>query len=209
MSLKTLTLVLTFVKNKNKTIMKSCILGLLILVPGLSFSQEYKIGEVSKIVVEGTSTLHDWEMESNKSKGFAVLEFENSSLKSISDLEFLFTVETLKSGKSTMDNISYEALKTDKYPTIKFVLKDVLSINAKGDKSEVTARGNLTIAGVTRLINLKALASINNGNTTFSGEYSINMKDFNIDPPTAMFGTVKTGKDVKVKFETRFDKVGI
>jgi hypothetical protein len=37
-------------------------------------------------------------------------------------------------------------------------------------------------------------------NYRFEGTYGINMKDYGVDPPSAVFGTIKSGEEVTIKF---------
>jgi polyisoprenoid-binding protein YceI len=36
---------------------------------------------------------------------------------------------------------------------------------------------------------------------TVSGDYTLKMTDYGIQPPKAMWGTIKTGDEVTIKFE--------
>lgn len=38
----------------------------------------------------------------------------------------------------------------------------------------------------------------------FMGEIKINMTEFNVDPPTALLGTIKTGEEITIKFQVFF-----
>jgi polyisoprenoid-binding protein YceI len=64
------------------------------------------------------------------------------------------------------------------------------------------ATGTLTMAGtsqtVTLDVNSKVLAS---GVVQFTGKQALNMKDYKMDPPTAVMGTIKVGPEVTVNFD--------
>lgn len=70
-------------------------------------------------------------MTSLKAQGEAMIKAEDSGLQSIQKLTITVQAETLKSGKSGMDNNAYKALKTKKKPEISFVLKQVKSLKSK------------------------------------------------------------------------------
>jgi len=175
---------------------------LTISVVSLSFAQAtYVMTNGTELMVSGTSTLHDWEMKSAKGTGQAVITLENGILKGIQSLSVNLTAETLESGKSQMDRNAYKALKTDKNPQIKYVLKDIKS----GQGNTWTATGDLTIAGVTKTFTMPVTVNQQGSVLEFSGSISTKLTEFKIDPPTAMLGTIKTGNDVKLSFSAKFN----
>jgi polyisoprenoid-binding protein YceI len=175
---------------------------LTISVVSLSFAQAtYVMTNGTELMVSGTSTLHDWEMKSAKGTGQAVITLENGILKGIQSLSVNLTAETLESGKSQMDRNAFKALKTDKNPQIKYVLKDIKS----GQGNTWTATGDITIAGVTKTITMPVTVNQQGSVLEFSGSISTKLTEFKIDPPTAMLGTIKTGNDVKLSFSAKFN----
>ncbi|MEN7547684.1 YceI family protein [Rapidithrix thailandica] len=165
----------------------------------------YTFSESTKVVVTGTSTLHDWEAKVDEVSGTAKLDLNQQTLNSIDLLSLKFASESLHSGKDAMDKNIYKALKTGKYPHIQFILKEVKEIRKTGEgKAAVTAKGNLTIAGVTKPIHLTAQAILKQEEVAFRGEYTIDMTQYGIEPPKAMLGTIKTGKDVVFHFDLTF-----
>jgi polyisoprenoid-binding protein YceI len=175
---------------------------LTISVVSLSFAQTtYVMSNGTELMVSGTSTLHDWEMKSAKATGQAVITMENGTLKGIQSLSVNLTAETLESGKGQMDRNAFKALKTDKNPQIKYVLKDIKS----GQGNTWTATGDITIAGVTKTITMPVTVNQQGNVLEFSGSISTKLTEFKIDPPTAMLGTIKTGNDVKLSFSAKFN----
>ncbi len=162
--------------------------------------QAFQLSAQQQWTVEGTSSIHDWEMVSQSATGTAKIETEGSSIKSISFLKLQLPAETLKSGKSSMDDNAYKALNTDKHPNIQFELTEVESFSAQ----EVRARGKLTISGTTKLVLLKATYKVSGNTVTFSGSHPVSFTEFGLKPPTAVFGTIKTGDQLNIKFETTF-----
>ena len=65
----------------------------------------------------------------------------------------------------------------------------------------------LTIAGKTKEVNIASKLDFkNNSSFMVTGEVPLKMSDFNIDPPTAMMGAMKTGDEVVIKYNFEFDK---
>ncbi|WP_143960913.1 YceI family protein [Litoribacter populi] len=156
----------------------------------------------SEFKVSGTSTIHDWDMISdNGQKGSAKIKLDNGKIASIETLKVSFPANTLKSGKNGMDKNAYEALNVKKHPEILFELTEVLDISDK----VIKAKGNLTIAGKTQNVPMDVNYTVSGNKVNFSGNQNIKFTQFNIDPPTAMFNTIKTGDDLKVSFNTTFN----
>ena len=176
------------------------------LVAGLNLQAQttYKLAPGSELSVSGTSTIHDWTMTTGKAQGNAVIVTEANALKGIQKLQVSMQAETLKSGKSGMDDNAYKALKTKKHPEITFNLKEVKSITQKGDQFIAVAEGTVTIGGVSKTMNLQALADPATNSIKFTGNKSFKLTDFQIDPPTAVFGTIKTGDEVTVNYNLTF-----
>lgn len=174
-------------------------LQLLCLIAG---AQVRYSGSSVDLLVSGTSTLHDWTMKSVKAECTAVFSFNAAGqISGLNSLSFSTPVNALKSEHTAMDNNAYKALKTDKDPVISYTLTSVTVTPGAGGASTVVCDGKLTIAGATRNAQIVAVCKPGGGNTvTVTGSEKISMKDFSIDPPTFMLGTIKTGNDITLSF---------
>jgi polyisoprenoid-binding protein YceI len=159
------------------------------------------IPQSAAINIHGTSNLHDWDMKVTKVTGDLVV---NSS-KQITALVVKIPVTSIKSGKGIMDNKTYDAFDAPKNPNIVFQLIEASAVKITDKDAEITATGNLTMAGETRKISFKII-----GKTTKTGDYQLKgsvplkMTDFKMKPPTAMMGAMKTGDGVTIKFDVTF-----
>ncbi len=154
------------------------------------------------IQVAGTSSLHDWEMKSDNSRGTMVATFDGTKISAISELRIIVVGESLKSGKSGMDKNAYEAIKTKDHKEITFTSK-----NVRVSGNNVTATGDLIIAGTKKNTSITATCTVqSNGEINCKGSKKIKMTDYNVDPPTAMFGSIKTGDDLEIIFDVTFAK---
>jgi polyisoprenoid-binding protein YceI len=159
----------------------------------------------SKLVIEGTSSIHNWEMEADDFRAETLLKIDGNAISEISKIEFKAPVSGLKSGKGIMDNKAHDALKMKKYPEIKFALNNSSNVNISG--SNATLTGLLTIAGKSKEVKLVVDLDVENKQKFLvSGSVPIRMSDFGIEPPTAMMGAMKTGDEVVVKFNLEFQK---
>ncbi|CAM4157991.1 YceI family protein [Gillisia hiemivivida] len=171
-------------------------------------AQSYNLNnKTSSLLIDGTSNIHDWTIEAENTGGLLSVGFDEGELEEIEKLEFTAVAESLVSGKSGMDKNTYKALNTDKYKNITYTLNKVNGIEKlSGNDYKVKTTGSLMIAGVKKDINLNFNLNCNSDQLVLKGQYKLNMTDFKIDPPTAMFGTIKTGEEVLIKFETHFNK---
>ena len=185
--------------------MKSLLLLLLVALPWALTAQKYRLS-VTEVEINGTSNLHDWTMTSEAAEGEVLLFMEKGKLIEIEQLHFKTRANTLKSGKKTMDNICYEALKAEDHPMITFSLLEVKSITNGTGNYTITATGWMTIAGTKRVETITATGTVSNGMIEFTGKHSMKMTDFDVEPPTALFGTLKTGDELEVVFRTKFSK---
>jgi hypothetical protein len=159
-------------------------------------------GAATDLLVSGTSTLHDWTMKSAKAECSAVFSFNAAGqISGLDGLTFTTPVNALKSDHTAMDNNAYKALKSDKNPVIGYTLVSVSVTSAADGASTVACVGKLTIGGATVDARVVAVCKTNADNTiSVTGSEKISMKDFGIDPPTFMFGTIKTGNDITLAF---------
>jgi len=165
--------------------------SLLIMSP--TMAQELDT-EGSSVLVLGTSTLHDWEMDAQDIKGY--LTMENDELQAI---EFQAVVEGIKSGKSKMDKLAYEAFDYENNPNIAFRAEEI-----DIDGENATLKGILGIAGKSKEVSIPLKMSKNGTFFNFKGSYTLKMTDYGMTPPTAVFGTIKTGDEITVEFDLNY-----
>lgn len=165
----------------------------------------FKVDPVSKMIITGTSTLHDWTSEVTMSKGTASFIADQGKITGISRLSLEIPIESIKNDKSLMNTKTYEALRSDEFPVIRFNMVKLVKFSG----NSMTASGTLTIAGKSREIELFVdLLKTADDKIIVRGEKSLKMSDFGVEPPTALMGTIKTGDEITVKFETTFTTLG-
>lgn len=170
------------------------------------FTQVNKVNLLNKesnLKIEGTSSLHDWEIVAEKISGNASIKEEDGKLQGIEQLSFTVEVKGLKSGKKGMDDNTYKALKADQHPNIRYQFEKITKQSQTTDGLKLSTQGKLTIAGNTRTINMDVLAKDLNA-YKFKGQTTFKMSEYGIDPPTAVFGTIKTGDEVTISFDVAF-----
>ena len=178
------------------------IVSILFSIPSVVKAQTFSIvPQTASINVHGTSNVHDWNMKPTKVTG----ELGLNSSKQISAITIKVEVKSLKSGNGIMDGKTYDAFDYKKNPYIVFQLTDASQAKLTENDTEVTLTGNLSFAGATRKISIKAIGKITkSGEYQLKGTVPLKMTDFKMSPPTAMLGTMKTGDAVTVKFDVTF-----
>lgn len=157
---------------------------------------KYHAKDDLQITINGTSTMHDWHMKSSKGEVNASFVITGGQLTGLSALSFTMPAEALKSEKTGMDKNAYKALKTSQYPTLTYNLTSAVVTG-----STIKCQGKLTLAGSTQDAELVANVKANaDGSLTVTGTKKISMKDYKIDPPSFMMGTIKTGNDITLSF---------
>ena len=183
-----------------------------VLVYDIGVGQTQKLNvfnEETTMSVSGTSTLHDWTSEVDTIIGF--VEVGEKLLKKgkvkngdvIPSVNIVIPVKAIVSPRgATMDKKTYAALKSEEHPEIKFSLMDSKITSVDGSTFQLGATGDLTIAGVTKNVSFPVEGKIiSEEKLGFSGEYKLNMVEYDMDPPSAMFGQIETGEEVTIKFE--------
>ena len=165
--------------------------------------------EETTMTVSGTSTLHDWTSEVKTVNGFVEVGEKMISKQKIKKGEVIPLVNIIvpvtaiiSPRGATMDKKTYNALKSEEHPEIKFNLENCKIGDINGSEFQLNASGDLTVAGVTKHVEFPVSGNIISGEKmSFSGAYKLNMLEYNMEPPSAMFGQIETGEDVEIKFE--------
>jgi len=174
------------------------------LITSAAFGQtKMVITSASNISIYGTSNVHDWSEHCESQVGSITANMEEGKLSSIDNLNFTVNVKQIKSGKSTMDNYTYEALLEEDFPTITFSASDV-SLSQSGSTYNVKANGKMKIAGQTKAESVEATCTYDGTTLKCSGKKQIDMTSYGVEPPNVMFGAMTVGKDVEVQYEIQF-----
>lgn len=189
---------------------KYIILTLTLSMSAFLFAQiDYQVSNF-KVSIAGTSTVHDWSADVNTVTGTADLEMTNGELTGLTNLNVKIDANSIKSEKgSMMDKNIYKALKTKDNNYITFKLKKVKTITTSGNVTNLSVDGDLTIAGTTKPVNLRATSTNNDGSFKFVGSKKIKMTEYNVEPPTFMFGAMTTGDEVTINYEVTFTNNGL
>jgi polyisoprenoid-binding protein YceI len=163
----------------------------------------------SEITLEGTSTLHAFHCKTNKLNAYVDVDPGYATdltkvARPIVSVQVNIVVKTLTCGNTTMDNNMYATLKADENQIIKYRLSGYDIVDGSATGFAANTKGTLTIAGKEKAIDFRVSASrLAEGKATAEGEESLLLTDFGIDPPSFMFGRLKVGNEIKVKFNLK------
>jgi polyisoprenoid-binding protein YceI len=158
--------------------------------------------------LSGTTPLRDWAMSARGLDGSAKMTVtSDQQLIQIGSLDFSIPVHNLQGESAGMDNDCYKALKADRYPEIVFQLTSATLDPQGSHRCVITALGNLTVAGVTRAIQMSMYALIvPDGSITVIGSELLRMSDYNIERPSLLFGAIKAGDEMTLTYTLIFTK---
>ncbi|MBM4194816.1 MAG: YceI family protein [Gemmatimonadetes bacterium] len=179
----------------------------LVATVGWAAIDSMKLGPESRLWVEGTSTVRSFTCKAAVFDAAIESAGENPAAALLAGTQAVTTVkltvpaERLDCGNGTMNGHMVKALKTKDHPTITFALESY-DLAKSADSSVVTMHGALTLGGVTKPIALTgSLVPTATGAVRLQGLYELNMKEYQLSPPTLMLGTMRVGERVKVRFD--------
>lgn len=161
----------------------------------------------SKMKIAGTSTLHDWTMESGIIGGSltADAKFPESALtdpQAAKPTVIAFTpVKSFKSNSKKMDSSTYEYLKEPEFKKIEYKLLELKPKSAAGATGplQFDAVGALTIVGVTRTNTMPVTIEKTGNKLKIVGSAPVKCTDYKLEP--FRFLLISCGDDLTITFE--------
>lgn len=145
-----------------------------------------------KVTVDGTSNLRDWSVETLQIRDKIVANAAGLP----QEVELWFNVKSMESGRGAMMNQTVRnTLKETTHPEVYFVSK-----NIKDDGAKLTGTGTISICGVTQNIPVNANLEKQGNNWVISGTFPLTFSQFQIKPPSALFGQVVCDDEIKIVY---------
>jgi polyisoprenoid-binding protein YceI len=170
-------------------------------------SNVYTLSKDYAVIIHGTSNLHNWDETVGTVTGSGTVSRNEDKSFNLDALSINMEVRSIKSSEGAiMNNNTYKALKADANPEITIkLLNPIKAIQSQSNDATVSASAELTIAGVTKTITIQVKVFMQDqGKLIFEGSQAIDMTEYGIKPPTALFGALKTGNEITIKFKTSF-----
>ncbi|MGH9648071.1 MAG: sigma factor-like helix-turn-helix DNA-binding protein, partial [Bryobacteraceae bacterium] len=187
--------------------------------PAAAFTRFTTVGP-AKVRIEGTSSIHDWQVEGKSvggylevGPGFPVEPGQAATPGKVEakgeakiPVRSLFSIE--EDGKKysdRMDEVMYEHMRAKEYPWIVYKIEE-LTIKEPAKRKDAPyvfeAKGALGVAGITNTITMPVnVTPLSNGTIKITGTTDLKMTSFKVDPPNPLGLGIKTGDEVKLRFE--------
>lgn len=178
------------------------LLAALVVLTATASSPAFYSAKTHEVIISGTSNLHDWTADVPNLTTSAELIVSNGKLEAINRMvvEIDATAITGSEGNIMTRKIA-ETLKSDKNPRITFRMTRVDNISQTGSDFSVRAAGTLSMGGASRPLDVVVSGKVlPNGDVQFSGVKDMKMTTWQLAPPRAMLGALRTADDVKVAF---------
>jgi polyisoprenoid-binding protein YceI len=113
-------------------------------------------------------------------------------------------VATLLTGNGRRDRDLRKSMEVDTFPAMRFDLAGVMPGDPVGDSVPVTLRGQLTIHGVTREVELPARVWVGTDTIRVRSDFPLNLKDHRIGGLSKMLGVLKMHPHIEVHVDLVF-----
>jgi polyisoprenoid-binding protein YceI len=121
--------------------------------------------------------------------------------KAVRTVELTIPAAKMDCGNGRMNEHMLKAVKAEQNPTIKFTLASY-DVAKAGDGVQGTLRGTLALGGAQHPIDVSAVATdAGNGAMRIVGGYEVALSAFDLERPSLMFGRIKVGDKIQVKFD--------
>jgi len=158
----------------------------------------------SKVSVRGTSSMHDWEVGVEDYEVEFSFRNAGNGKMSINNIKAVFSGASVTSDNKIMTGKAKDALMVREHPEIVFDSEGVENVTINDGKISGNLKGELSLRGVTKSIDISFSGNISGDRIIISGSEEVNMADYGMKPPTALLGTLKTGEKVTVELRLSF-----
>ena len=172
-------------------------------------AQHLALAPESRLWVEGTSTVRNWNCKAPGVTATINADGERDATKDvlkgekgIAGVTLIVAVPMMNcNDNDTMNEHMRKALKASEFQAITFTLARYEI--AKGTVGlQATLSGTLLLGGVEKPIAFPVdVTDGGAGKLHVTGSALVKMRDFDLKPPTLMLGTMRVGNDITVKFD--------
>ncbi|MCH8557954.1 MAG: hypothetical protein LAT84_09035 [Balneolia bacterium] len=170
------------------------------------------VASESKLWIEGSSTVHDFNCEAGH-----IVAYANIGQPNVETLEDGTTISNdngsvtldipvydFDCGRNRMNRDFYGALRAEDHPSINFEYYSsrlITNIGPYCHPFQLKVKGRLSVAGNGQDIEvLVDIEPCEENRFLLTGSKVINMLDFGIEPPSAMMGLIRANEELKVFF---------
>jgi polyisoprenoid-binding protein YceI len=179
----------------------------LILTPIRIPSEQLAVQPQSKMWIEGSSTIRAFSCQvpeftlTVNADGTGAVTAVLGGQKAVRTVELTIPAAKMECGNGRMNEHMLKAVKAEENPTIRFTLASY-DVAKAGDGVQGTIRGTLALGGAQHPIDVNAVATdAGNGAMRIVGGYEVALSAFDLERPSLMFGRIKVGDKIQVKFD--------
>jgi polyisoprenoid-binding protein YceI len=161
----------------------------------------------SRLWVEGTSSIRGFECKipdftlTVNADGNGATKAVLAAQKVVRTVDLTVPAAKIDCGNGTMNDHMRKAIKAEGSPSIHFKLA-TYDIARSADGVEGTVHGTLSLGGAEHPIDIAAVATeAGDGGLHITGTHELAMSSFDLKPPSLMFGRIKVGDKVRVRFD--------
>ncbi|HYF38621.1 MAG TPA: YceI family protein [Gemmatimonadales bacterium] len=113
-------------------------------------------------------------------------------------------VRSLKTGNGRRDRDLNKSMESDKYPTLRFELQQVIRRSGPDDSIPVVFQGQLRIHGVSRRVELPGTLQFTGTEVRVRSNFPLNLKDYRIGGLSKLLGMLRMYEDIEVHADLVF-----
>ena len=180
--------------------------AVLVLTPVRAANELLVSQPESRLWVEGTSTIKsfkcsvpDFALTVNADAGAVPAVLDGK--KAVRTVALSVPAAKIDCGNGTMNDHMRDALKVEKVPTVQFKLSGY-DVAKAATGVEGVMHGTLSLGGAEHPVDVTAAATdAGNGTLRVAGSYELALSAFDLKAPSLMFGRIRVGDRVHVKFD--------
>jgi hypothetical protein len=160
----------------------------------------------SRLWIEGSSTIRDFTCNATLINALVDTRSANAipqlliGDKAVVAVDVKVPAEKIDCGNGTMNEHMLTALKAAQSPTILFRLSSY-DIARSGETVTGTLKGTLSLGGAQKAVTLSAHGKPEGDLLRVTGAADVKMTDYDLTPPSLMFGRIRVADKVTVKFD--------
>ncbi|MFT7033622.1 MAG: hypothetical protein ACJA2S_002130 [Cyclobacteriaceae bacterium] len=162
----------------------------------------------SSLTIYGSSNINKFKCKLKQNferDSLCVLIEEKSDTIYCKNTEVIFEVSKFHCGHEGINKDFRQTLRANEYPTISLSVDQIYLLDSSmlvDENDKIRADISIELAGVVREYNIKFdKIESDRDNLSIIGSQQILMSEFNIDPPQALFGLIKTNNELSINFE--------
>jgi polyisoprenoid-binding protein YceI len=167
------------------------------------------VNQGSRVWIEGTSNVRSWSCRATTFDARIEMDAGRPAATDSATLaEFIrhvsvrVAVRDLKCGNRRMEKDLYTALKATDDAIASNIVALFDAVPGSASATSLTTRGTLSVVGIDKDVHSRIdIERLPDGTMRARGSLPLLMTDFGVKPPTGMFGLIRSGNEVTVKFE--------